>query len=511
MDAINPLRVGLESERVAPPCVVVIFGASGDLTHRKLIPALYNLALSQLLGPGTAVVGCARRGKTDEQFRDEARKGVIEFSRRKPLDEAVWNDFAQGLAYVQGNFDDPAAYDRLREHLAATDRSRGTRGNYLFYLATPPDSFGPITEQLARARLIAGADEDERFTRVIIEKPFGTDLTTSRELDRQIHRVTAEKQIFRIDHYLGKEAVQNILAFRFANSIFEPLWHRDHVDHVQITVAEEIGVEGRGKFYEKAGVVRDIIQNHLLQLLMVLAMEPPTAFDAELVRDEKVKVLSALRPIGEQDALALTVRGQYGPGSLGSGPVPGYRQEPDVAPDSTTETFAAMKLHIDSWRWGSVPFYIRAGKRLTKRVTEIAVSFRQIPVALFRNAGPATHPNQLVMRIQPDEGITLRFASKVPGAHMLLRDVNMDFRYGATYGQSSPEAYERLLLDAILGDATLFARSDEVDAAWTFITPILHRWAENPRTNFPNYAAGAWGPREAEELIERDGRQWRRP
>jgi glucose-6-phosphate 1-dehydrogenase len=511
MEALNPLRVGLEAERVAPPCAVVIFGASGDLTKRKLVPALYNLAVSRLLGPGSCVIGFARAPMSDDEFRAHQREATAAFSRRKPLDDAVWSDFSQGLGYVRGGYDEPESYARLRDRLAELDASRGTRGNRLYYLAVPPENFGPIVQQLAHAGLLPPADDPARFGRVVIEKPFGTDLASSRALDRVIHAVADERQVFRIDHYLGKEAVQNILAFRFANSIFEPLWHKDHVDHVQITVAEDIGVEQRAKFYEGAGATRDIIQNHLLQLLMVTAMEPPIAFDADAVRNEKVKVLRALRPIRAEDVATLTARGQYAAGSIGGVPVAGYRQEKGISPTSVTETFAAMKLMVDSWRWAGVPFYIRAGKRLTKRVTEIAVLFRRIPVALFRSAGAESQPNALVMRIQPDEGITLRFASKIPGATMVLRDVNMDFRYGTTYGQSSPEAYERLLLEAMLGDATLFARTDEVESAWTFITPVLEGWAAQKLTELPYYPSGSWGPAEAQALIERDGRQWRRP
>ncbi len=501
----NPLREGLATERIPAPCSVVIFGASGDLTKRKLIPALYNLAVSRLMPPGASVVGFARRPKSDDEFRGEQKESVAKFSRRKPLDEAVWNDFASGLFYCQGNYDDAAGYEKLKALLDRIDRERGTRGNRLFYLSVPPSEFAPIVTQLRESGLIAEVKPGKPFTRLVIEKPFGTDLETGEALDRTILSAFDERQVFRIDHYLGKETVQNLLVFRFANSIFEPLWSREHIDQVQITVAEDIGVEGRGSFYEEAGALRDVVQNHLLQVLSLVAMEPPVAFDADSVRDEKTKVVRALRPL--RDIEKLTVRGQYSAGTHAGQPVPGYREESSVSPTSRTETYVAIKAHVDNWRWGGVPFYVRAGKRLNKRVTEVSLHFKQVPHALFVGAG-VVEPGVLSIRIQPDEGIALKFMSKVPGPVTTLRPVTMDFRYGTSFGDAGPEAYERLILESMLGDATLFARSDEVRAAWEWCTPLLRRW---PELGAPEqYPAGSWGPAGADELLHADGRNWRR-
>jgi glucose-6-phosphate 1-dehydrogenase len=511
----NPFRVGLDVERTPAPCVFVIFGASGDLTRRKLLPALYNLAVSRLLPPGMSIVGFALTDMSEDDFRKSMHDGVVEFSRRKPIDETVWQDFASRLHYVCGKFEDPANFTRLREKLEELDRTNGTRENRLYYLAVPPSAFRLVIENLARAGLVHDAADASKYSRIIIEKPFGTDLASGDALNADLHRVFHERQIFRIDHYLGKETVQNIVALRFGNTIFEPIWNRNHIDHVQITVAEDIGVEGRGKFYEEAGVTRDIVQNHVLQLLMVTAMEPPVAFTGDEVRDEKVKVLRALKPIRGEDVAKLTVRGQYGPGNFAGKPVPGYRQEPNVNASSPVETYLALRAEIDNWRFAGVPIYIRAGKRLTKRITEISVHFKQVPHALLSQQGPV-EPDVLAIRIQPDEGIGLRFVAKVPGPKMTLRPVTMDFRYGSTFGGSGPEAYERLILDAMLGDPTLFARADEVSAAWRYITPLLESWggrsgdARPSRPDFPNYPAGTWGPGEANDLIERDGRAWRR-
>jgi glucose-6-phosphate 1-dehydrogenase len=505
----NPFRAGLETERTPAPCAFVIFGASGDLTRRKLLPALYNLALSRLLPPGMSVVGFALTPMDEERFRKDMHDAVAEFSRRKPIDETVWEDFASRLHYVPGTFGDEASFVRLRGKLEEIDRTCGTRGNRIYYLAVPPSTFPVVVGDLSKALLVADPNDASRYTRVIIEKPFGRDLASGDALNAGLHRVFDERQIFRIDHYLGKETVQNIMALRFGNAIFEPIWNRNHVDHMQVTVAEDLGVEGRGKFYEEAGTTRDIVQNHLLQLLMVTAMEPPVAYSADEVRDEKVKVLRALKPIRGEDVARLTVRGQYGPGNIAGRPVPGYRQEPNVSPTSNVETFVAMRLELDNWRFAGVPIYIRAGKRLTKRITEISIQFKRVPHALLAQGSPI-EPDVLAIRIQPDEGISLRFDAKVPGPTMTLRPVTMDFRYGSTFGGSGPEAYERLILDAMLGDPTLFARADEVSAAWRFITPILEDWAKAPPPHFPNYAAGTWGPPEANELVERDGRAWRR-
>ncbi len=550
----NPFRSGLETERTPSPCVFVIFGASGDLTRRKLLPALYNLAVSRLLPPGMSIVGFALTEMAEDAFRANMREAVGEFSRRKPIDEAVWADFASRLHYVSGRFEEASSFARLKEKLETLDRSNGTAGNRIYYLAIPPSAFRTVNDNLASAGMVA--EEGKRYARLIIEKPFGHDLASAESLNRDLHRVFAEQQIFRIDHYLGKETVQNLVALRFGNTIFEPLWNRNHVDHVQVTVAEDIGVEGRGKFYEEAGASRDIVQNHLLQLLMVTAMEPPVAFTADEVRDEKVKVLRALKPILGTDVDKLTVRGQYGPGNVAGRPVAGYRQEPNVSPASNVETFVAMQLEIDNWRFAGVPIYIRAGKRLLKRTTEISVHFKRVPHALLAHdrlvAGPArpaetaaappskpsvatsivpplhqdapsslgasapsgstpsVEPDVLAIRIQPDEGIGLRFVAKVPGPSMTLRPVTMDFRYGSTFGGSGPEAYERLILDALLGDPTLFARADEVTAAWRFMTPILEHWERQPPAEFPNYPAGTWGPQAAHDLIGRGGRAWRR-
>jgi glucose-6-phosphate 1-dehydrogenase len=517
----NPLREGMPEERTALPAALVIFGASGDLTRRKLLPAVYNLALSRLLPGGFAVVGVARRPKPD--FVGEMREAVGKYSRRRPLDEATWNDLEKGVSYVQGSFDEQETYARLGAELERLDAERGTRKNRVFYLAVAPDQVPDIVRGLRAANLVAPPSHEKGapFQHVVIEKPFGEDLASAQALNRDLLAYLAESQLYRIDHYLGKETVQNLLVHRFGNTIFEPLWSREHVDHVQITVAEEIGVEGRGKFYEKVGITRDIVQNHALQLLTLIAMEPPSSWDADAVRDEKVKVLRTLRPITGRGVLAHTVRGQYAPGIVRGDKVPGYTEEPDVARDSKTETYVAMKLHLDSWRWGGVPFYLRAGKRLAKRVAEVVLHFKPLPHGLFKSSPGATEePNALVIRLQPDEGISLRFAAKVPGSGIAIRGVTMDFRYGAAFGSSSPEAYERLILDALRGDATLFTRADEVEAQWGFIDPILEGWRDEDAP-VARYASGSWGPAEADALLDPAGgptpgakssqREWRRP
>jgi glucose-6-phosphate 1-dehydrogenase len=526
MTSANPFRAGLEAERIPAPCVFVIFGASGDLTRRKLIPALYNLAVSRMLPPGMSILGFALPEIGEDAFRAAMHDAVGEFSRTKPIDEAVWADFASRLHYMSGPFEDPANFERLRARLTDLDCTHSSAGSRVYYLAIPPSAFRVVNDNLAKAGLVADPADATRYTRIIVEKPFGRDLASSDALNAEIHRVFDERQIFRIDHYLGKETVQNLAALRFGNAIFEPIWNRNHVDHVQITVAEDIGVEQRGKFYEEAGAIRDIVQNHLLQLLMVTAMEPPVSFTADEVRDEKVKVLRALKPLRGADVDRFVVRGQYGPGNFAGHAVPGYRQEANVSPTSNVDTFVAMRLEVDNWRFAGVPIFARAGKRLTKRVTEISVHFKHVPHAVLaqsiiaapsaQRGDPGTinpsgvEPDVLAIRIQPDEGITLRFAAKVPGPTMTLRPVTMDFRYGSTFGGSGPEAYERLILDAMLGDPTLFARADEVNTAWRFVTPILQEWASAPPQDFPNYPAGTWGPTSAFELIEREGRSWRR-
>ncbi len=510
----NPLRRGLVEDRTGDACAVVIFGASGDLTRRKLIPALYNLAVSRSLASGFAVVGVARRDKSIAQFRTEMREGVSAFSRRKPIDSAVWSDFERGVSYVRGSFDDAATYTSLRAHLEALAEERGTRRNCLYYLAVPPAEFGVIVKNLREAGLVEPPSSHRGsgpWTRVVIEKPFGHDLESSRELNDCIATAFDETQVFRIDHYLGKETVQNLLVFRFANSLFEPLWSREHVDHVQITVAEEIGVEGRGKFYEQTGVTKDIVENHVMQLLCLTAMEPPISLSADAVRDEKVKVLRSLRPMERSLVQDNVVRGQYGRGFVRGEDAPSYRDEPDVAKDSRVETFLAMRMFVDNWRWGGVPFYVRAGKRLPRRVTEIAIQFKRVPHTLFRAPDGGISPNVLAVRIQPDEGIALRFTTKEPGNATVLRDVAMDFRYGTAFGSSTPEAYERLLLDAMRGDATLFTRRDEVEEQWAYIDRVFDAWRVEADAPPPVYAAGSWGPDQADDLLARDGRRWRKP
>lgn len=507
----NPLRQGLGQEKVPDPSILVIFGASGDLTHRKLIPALYSLAHDGLLPAGQAIVGLARVEYTDEAFRNEMRQACEKYARTRPVDDAIWTNFAKGLFYVKGEFNDPAAYQRLKAKLEELDASRGTGGRRIYYLSVAPPFFPVIAAELGREGMVNDPEEGKPYTRVIIEKPFGRDLATARELNRVAVTTFRERQVFRIDHYLGKETVQNILVLRFANSIFEPFWNRQYIDHVQMTVAETVGVEGRGGYFESSGIVRDIIQNHMMQLVCLMGMEPPSAFEADAVRDEKVKVLKALREFPVDDLGNFAVPGQYAAGSILGAPVPGYRQEDSVDPKSTTETFAAMKIFIDNWRWAGVPFYLRAVKRAPKRVTYIAIHFRPAPHLLFKkHSNIEMQSNVLAIRIQPDEGISLKFDSKVPGPTLRTHPVTMEFRYATSFGAEPPEAYERLLLDTMIGDSTLFARRDEVETCWQWLDPLLQRWAQNKETPFP-YEAGTWGPAEADQLLERDGRRWRRP
>jgi glucose-6-phosphate 1-dehydrogenase len=506
----NPLRAGIRLERTAEPCIVVIFGASGDLARRKLLPALYRLVQERLLPAEFAIIGLARTEMSSEEFRARMKEAVEEFSEAGRVDEEVWNSFAQGLHYLTADINNPEDYERLSQVLTQVDVERGTQGNRLFYLSVAPKFYSEAVKQLGQHGL--AKPKDKGWVRVIVEKPFGTDLESARELNRELLQHLDEQQIYRIDHYLGKETVQNLLVFRFANGIFEPLWNRQYIDHVQLTNAETVGVEGRGGYYETAGVVRDMMQNHVFQVLSLVAMEPPVNLGSEAVRDEKIKAMEAARAFTPERVRAECVRGQYGAGSIAGQPVPGYRQETDVAPDSATETFSMLTMYFDNWRWAGVPFYLRSGKRLPKRVTEIAIQFKAAPLPLFGEAMEQMTPNQLIIRIQPDEGITLRFAAKVPGQMTNIRDVNMDFRYGASFGVQLAEAYERLLLDCILGDSTLYARKDMTERGWEIVMPILDEWAATKdKVNFPNYEAGTWGPKESHDLIERDGRRWRRP
>lgn len=510
VEAPNPLREGLRIKPSLEPCVMVIFGATGDLTHRKLLPALYNLALEHPLPAGFSVVAFARRPYSDDEFRQIALDSINEYSRQKPVNPQVWESFASGIHYLQSNFNDPAGYDKLNTLLNTLDQERGTSGNRIFYLSTPPSQYPDIIQRLGAA----GLNRNRKgWTRIIIEKPFGHDLPSANELNRQVGKVFREEQIYRIDHYLGKETVQNILVFRLANGIFEPIWNRRYVDHVQITVAENIGIEGRANYYEESGAIRDMIQNHMLQLLTLITMEPPIAFEANAVRDEKVKVLHALQPFTDRTVATNTIRAQYGPGYVGGHQVPGYLEEKGVSSTSITETYVALKLFIDNWRWAGVPFYLRTGKHLPKRVSEVAIHFKQAPLMLFQrsDAGGQVEPNVLTLRIQPDEGISLKFGAKVPGTDLQIRSVNMDFFYGSSFVRQQPEAYERLLLDCMLGDSTLFTRRDEVEAAWTFVQGILDGWKNEPGESVLTYESGTWGPQAADEFIWRDGRRWRRP
>ena len=508
MSADNPLREGVRLERTAEPCTVVIFGASGDLTKRKLVPALYRLTQQRLLPAEFAILGFARTKMSHDEFRNEMKEAIVTYSEAKQVDEAVWESFAKGIFYIAGDINNSKSYSEIGKMLDKIDEERGTAGNRVFYLSTSPTLYAEAIQQLGAAGL--AKPKDKGWIRIIIEKPFGRDLATARELNAEVAKVFDEDQVYRIDHYLGKETVQNLMVFRFANGIFEPIWNRRYVDHVQITNAESIGVEDRGGYYDTAGVVRDMIQNHVFQVTSLIAMEPPINLSANAVRDEKIKAMSAVREIPKDRVNEFVVRGQYTAGAVAGKPVKGYREEKDVKPNSQTETFAALKLFIDNWRWADVPFYLRSGKRMPKRVTEIAIQFRKAPLQLFKGAEQEMEPNVLVMRIQPDEGITLRIAAKVPGQVTRIRWVNMDFRYGASFGVASPEAYERLLLDCILGDSTLYARRDMTERGWEIVMPILEAWQES-KEEIPKYEAGSWGPAETDELIERDGRKWRRP
>ena len=489
------------------PFALIIFGASGDLARRKLMPALWNLYAARTLPEPFTILGVSRTEISDTEFRTRVREAVTEFSRTKPPSEQVWERFASSLFYLSGDPKDAELYPRLQSTLAELEARRGGGPpNRLFYCSTPPSVYGDIVQHLGSSGL---ARAEGGWTRVIIEKPFGRDYASARRLNELLAQSFSEDQVYRIDHYLGKETVQNILVFRFANQIFEPLWNRIHVNHVQLTVAEDLGVESRGAYYEEAGALRDMVQNHLLQLLCLIAMEPPVTFDAAPVRDEKHKVMEAIRPIDPAKVDDVAMRGQYAAGFINGRPVPGYRQEKGVSPSSRTETYAALKLYVDNWRWAGVPFFVRTGKRLPKRASEIVIRFHRTPHMIFRRSPGGVEPNLLVIRIQPDEGISLTLIAKSPGPDLKLAPVTMDFRYGEVFGGQTPEAYERLILDAIHGDATLYARADWVEQAWKILQPILDAWTGGGEP--APYEAGAWGPPEADEFIKREGGAWHTP
>jgi glucose-6-phosphate 1-dehydrogenase len=486
------------------PCAIVMFGASGDLAKRKLLPALYDLAIHSCLAPRFRLVGFARTEMTDDKFRSNTSDALPKAAAG--ADDDRRQEFLKHLQYFTGNYDDPESYRRLAQRLEELDRDGQLSGNRLFYLATPPDVYPHVIEQLGRAGL-AKPKANGSWTRIIIEKPFGHDGASARELNANVLRVFEESQVYRIDHYLGKETVQNLLVFRFGNGIFEPLWNRNFIDHVQITAAESLGVERRAAFYESAGALRDMIQSHVLQLTSLVGMEAPARFDATSVRNEKIKILQSIRPLQVENVWKSVVRGQYGPGSINGSPVAGYRQEPGVKPDSATETFVALKLLVDNWRWSGVPFYLRSGKRLQRPVTEIAIQFKRAPHMVFQ--GENVDPNALILNIQPDEGISLFFGAKAPGGQMHIRPVTMDFQYRQAFGAGSREAYATLINDCIRGDATLFDRADSVEAAWGLVDPILEAWRSAAPPPFPNYPAGSQGPRAADDLAASEGRRWR--
>lgn len=505
----NPLTETNRPFKTAESCILVIFGATGDLTARKLIPALYNLAREGQLPGHFACVGFARRPKTNDEFRDEMLKAVNQFSRSKPADPQLWKTFREKLYYVKSDFDEDPGYEELNKLLLKLDSQLGTKGNRVYYLSIQPSYFTTVVEKLSHHHLIYPPEIENKWSRIIIEKPFGEDTNSAKALQKELLQYLNEDQVYRIDHYLGKETVQNLLVFRFGNPIFESIWNNRYIDNVQITVAEEIGIGTRGRFWEEAGMLRDIVQNHMMQLLSLVAMEPPSNFQASAIHDEKVKVIESIRPFPEDHLDQHAVRGQYGPGYINGEFVKGYREEENVNPQSFVETYVAMQLFIDNWRWAEVPFYLRAGKRLPKRATEIAITFKKAPGYLFQDTGSTIESNILVIRIQPDEGISFKINCKVPALNNVIQPVKMDFRYGTYFGSTPPEAYERLICDCMAGDNTLFARDDEVLMSWKLLTPLLEHWKANPAYNFPNYASGTWGPEEAEEILTQHGRHWR--
>ena len=507
----NPLREGIRMHRTPEPCGMVIFGASGDLTARKLVPALYNLARQHMLPAGFSVIGCSKTKFTHQQFRDKMRKAVREDLNLSDPNDPVLDSFTGNIYYISDDFGDAAAYGQLSEFLSQLDRDHGTSGNRLFYLATPPSFFPVIVNHLGAAGLARPKDPEKNWSRIVLEKPFGRDLKSARDLNRVVTGVFGEQNVYRIDHYLGKETVQNLLVFRLANGIFEPVWNRRYIDHVQITVAEELGVENRASYFEEAGLFRDMIQSHVLQVLSLVTMEAPARFEARALRDEKAKVMRSFRPITLEEVDKYAVRAQYSAGFVSGKSVPAYRAEPNVKSDSTTETYAALKIYIDNWRWADVPFYIRSGKRLAKRVSEISIQFRRVPHLLFGGAATdAIQPNLLSLQIQPDEGISLKFSAKLPGTTMQIRPVKMQFQYGESFGGVSPSAYETLLHDCMMGDNSLFTRNDAVEISWEFVDPILERWKQDGAKGLAFYEAGSWGPAEADTFIESDKRRWQR-
>ena len=507
MSDTQSTSTGTESARKADPCVMVIFGASGDLTKRKLIPALLNLASSKLLPEQFAIIGFANNDYNDDSFRQYLEKEVKQFADCE-ISPELWKWFIKRVYYMKGDFGDPKIFQELKSQIERAEKAHGINGGHLYYLAVAPRFFGEVVKQLGAAGL--AQESNGRWARVVIEKPFGRDLDSAKALNRDIKQVLDERQIYRIDHYLGKETVQNIIIFRFGNGISEPIWNRRYIDHVQITAGETVGVEQRGGYYDTAGALRDMVPNHLFQLVSLTAMEPPISFHADAVRDEQAKALHAIQTPTPEEVLTCAVRGQYGRGEVEGEHVAGYKEEPNVAPDSTTETFVALKLRIDNWRWADVPFYLRTGKRLASRATEIAIQFKRAPFQLFRETSvEELQANRLVLHIQPEEGLSLRFGAKIPGPIMKTGPVEMKFNYEDYFGRHPSTGYERLIYDAMIGDATLFQRADMVEAGWSVITPVIDVWKALPPRAFPNYPAGSWGPKEADDLLARDGRHWR--